>query len=267
MSVVTPKIESMNGAFDVSGYNVVVTGGNRGIGFGIATAFAQSGANVAILCRDEKKGAEALAELKTYGGNHYCFSCDVSSLDSVRAAAAKIYEVFDNVNVLVNNAGIGPVTKMLEDPDLTAWHQTFNTNLHGPANTIHTFVPKMVEAGRGCVINISSIGGQNVSDAGSHPKPAYHSGKAALDVLTRYLAVELGGTGVRFNVIAPGLTHSELDQFLPASIHDLVNNELPVRRFAEPIEVGAYAVFLASPAGSNITGAICVHDGGKLQIK
>ena len=81
------------------------------------------------------------------------------------------------------------------------------------------------------------------------------------------MTVELGGTGVRFNAIAPGLTHSELDRFLPPEVYELVDNLLPGRRFADPIEVGAYAVYLASPAGSNVNGAICVHDGGKLQTK
>lgn len=267
MSTVIPAINSMKGAFDVTGYNVVVTGGNRGIGFGIATAFAQSGANVAILCRDQSKGREALAELKTYGGSHHCFSCDVTDLESVKKAAEQVYSVFKTLNVLVNNAGIAPVSPMLEDENLAGWHATINTNLHGPANMVYAFVPNMVKSGGGSVINISSIGGQNVSDAVNHHKPGYHTAKAALDVFTRYMAVELGGTGVRFNVIAPGLTHSELDRFLPPEVFEMVDTRLPTRRFAEPIEVGAYAVYLASPAGANVNGAICVHDGGKLQVK
>ena len=266
MAVISP-ITSMKGAFDVSGYNVVVTGGNRGIGFGIATAFAQSGANVAILCRNQAKGQSALDELKTYGGKHYCFNCDVTDLESVKKAAEQVYGVFDRLHVLVNNAGIACVSTMLEDKDLMGWHDTINTNLHGPANMVYAFVPNMIKAGGGSVISISSIGAQAVNDAVSHHKPGYHAAKAALDTFTRYMAVELGGTGMRFNTIAPGLTHSELDRFLPPEVYELVDNLLPGRRFAEPIEVGAYAVYLASPAGSNVNGAICVHDGGKLQVK
>ncbi|MCL1827982.1 MAG: SDR family oxidoreductase [Oscillospiraceae bacterium] len=263
MAVINP-ITSMKGAYDISGYNVVVTGGNRGIGFGISTAFAQSGANVAILCRDVSKGAEAAAKLKEYGGDHHCFACDVSKLEDVRKAAKSVFDVFGKVNVLVNNSGVAPVARMLEDKDLEKWHQTIDTNLHGPANTIHSFVPSMIKNGGGSVISISSVGGQSVSAGLKHFKPGYHAAKAGLDILTRYLCIELGGSGMRFNVIAPGLTHSDLDKDLPPGIYDFVDNALPSRRFGEPIEIGAYCVYLASPAAANINGTICVLDGGKL---
>ena len=93
--IIMPKpIANMKDAFSVTGKNVIVTGGNRGIGLGISTAFAQSGANVAILCRNKEKGDAAAADLKQYGGTHFCVACDTSSLDSVKNAVNEVYKIF-----------------------------------------------------------------------------------------------------------------------------------------------------------------------------
>ena len=103
----TPPITSMENAFSVKGKNVVITGGNRGIGLGISTAFAQSGANVVILCRNAESGEKVAAELAQYGGRFAAFKCDISDIESVKAASAKVFEFFDHVDVLINNAGVG----------------------------------------------------------------------------------------------------------------------------------------------------------------
>ena len=94
----------------------------------------------------------------------------------------------------------------------------------------------------------------------------YNCSKAALNQLTKYLAIELGDYGIRVNAIAPGPTHSDLDKDLPPSALAAIENNMPMHRFGEPIEIGAYCVFLASPAGSQITGTVCVHDGGMLLV-
>jgi NAD(P)-dependent dehydrogenase (short-subunit alcohol dehydrogenase family) len=260
---ITPPITSMTDAFSVKGKNVVVTGGNRGIGLGISTAFAQSGANVAILCRNTENGNQVAADFKQYEGHYTCIGCDIADKKSVDAATAEIYNFFDHVDILVNNAGVATNVEFLKDKDMKEWHRVIDTNLHGVANMIFAIAPKMRDAGLGGrIINISSIGAQNIGDALHHPNAPYHASKAAIDHFTRYLAVEFGGHGIRVNSIEPGPFHSDLDKDLPESAHEFIRKETPCHRFGEPIEIGAYCVFLASPAGSHITGSICVQDGG-----
>lgn len=264
----TPPIPNMTGAFSVAGKNVVVTGGNRGIGLGIATAFAQSGANVVILCRNAASGEAAAAEFKQYGGKYACFACDISDIESVKAAAEQVFTFFDHVDVLVNNAGVASTTEFLSDENMSEWHRVINTNLHGVANVVHTIAPKMRDAGKGgSIINISSVGGQRVSNAKNHHNPPYNVAKAGLDMFTRYLAIDLGDYGIRVNAIAPGPTHSDLDKQLPPEMFETVEKNMPTHRFGEPIEIGALAVFLASPAGCQLTGTVMLHDGGLFCIE
>jgi len=171
--------------------------------------------------------------------------------------------VFESVDVLVNNAGVSTVKRFLDDADLNEWHRVINTNLHGPANMIYTIAPSMVKAGNGgSIINISSIGGLSVANAKTHPMAPYSSSKAALNQFTKYLAVEFGDHGIRVNAIAPGPTHSDLDKDMPEGAFASIEKNMPMHRFAEPIEIGALCVFLASSAGSQITGTVSVHDGG-----
>jgi NAD(P)-dependent dehydrogenase (short-subunit alcohol dehydrogenase family) len=260
-------IENMSNAFSVKGLNVIVTGGNRGIGFGISAAYAQSGANVAILCRNKESGDKAVEELRKYGTTCICVACDVGQAASVKSAAAEIFEKFAGIDVLVNNAGTSAVSEFLNDTNLSEWHRVIDTNLNGPAYTIYEVVPRMIQAGKGGnVINISSIGGQSLGGAKTHPMSSYHASKAALDMFTRNMALEFGDHGIRVNAIAPGPTHSDLDKDLPADAFEKFEKLMPMHRFAEPIEIGALCVFLSSPAGNHITGTVIVHDGGLLLI-
>lgn len=267
MSYRTTPIGNMTDAFSVKDLNVVVTGGNRGIGFGICEAYAQSGANVAILCRNTEKGNQAVEELKQYGTQCFCVACDVGSAVSVKEAVAEVLKTFPVVDVLVNNAGISNVSEFLKDKDLKGWHNVINVNLNGPANMIYEVVPHMIKADRGgSVINISSTGGQALGGARTHPMPGYHASKAALDMFTRNMAIEFGDYGIRVNGIAPGPTHSDLDKDLPQDALDKFANLMPMHRFAEPIEIGALCIFISSPSGNHITGTVIVHDGGLLLI-
>jgi NAD(P)-dependent dehydrogenase (short-subunit alcohol dehydrogenase family) len=260
-------IQSMKDAFSVKGQNVIITGGNRGIGFGISAAYAQSGANVAIVCRNKESGDKAVEELKKYGTTCICVACDVGNLGSVKSAVAAIFEKFSCIDVLVNNAGISAVSEFLNDKDLTGWHKVMNVNLHGPANTIYEVVPHMIKAGKGgSVINISSTGGQSLGGARTHPMSSYHASKAALDMFTKNMAIEFGDHGIRVNGIAPGPTHSGLDVDLPPDALEKFEKLMPMHRFAEPIEIGAMCVYLSSPAGNHVTGTVMVHDGGLLLI-
>jgi NAD(P)-dependent dehydrogenase (short-subunit alcohol dehydrogenase family) len=267
MVIKATPIQHMKGAFSVEGMNVMVTGGNRGIGLGISAAYAQSGANVAILCRNKESGDKAAEELRQHGTTCVCVDCDVDRAESVKAAVEEIYQRFERVEVLVNNAAISTTREFVRDKDLSDWHRVIHTNLHGPAHTIYEVAPRMIKAGKGGnIINISSIGGQSLGGARTHPMPSYHVSKAGLDMFTRNMAIELGDYGIRVNGIAPGPTHSGLDTDLPPDALEKFENLMPMHRFAEPIEIGALCVFLSSPAANHITGTVMVHDGGLLLI-
>lgn len=265
--ITTPPISSMQNAFSVQGKNVVVTGGNRGIGLGIATAFAESGANVAVLCRDLESGNAAVQSFADYGGKYACFACDIADNESVLKAAEQVFKLFGTVDVLVNNAGVATTKDFLTDEGYSEWHRVIDTNLHGVANVVHAIAPNMRDSGRGGeIINISSVGGQRVSNARDHKNAPYHSSKAGIDIFTKYLAVTLGDYGIRANAIAPGPTHSDLDKDLPPSAIEMIEKDLPTHRFGEPIEIGALCVFLSSPAGSQISGVVISHDGGLMCV-
>ncbi|MCI8594780.1 MAG: SDR family oxidoreductase [Oscillospiraceae bacterium] len=263
-----PPISSMQDAFSVKGLNVVVTGGNRGIGRGIAQAFAEGGANVAILCRNEASGQKAAEELKQHGGKYAAFRCDISVYDEVKAAVEQVYAFFDHVDVLINNAGVATTTPFLAPDGLEEWHRVIDVNLHGTASMIHEIAPKMVEAGKGgSIINITSVGAVRVSNTvkGHHNAP-YNASKAGVDILTRYLAIVLGDAGIRVNSIQPGMTHSDLDKDLPEEAKAEAVSSVPAHRFGEPLEIGALCVYLASPAGSQVRGVNYAHDGGLMCI-
>lgn len=259
----TTPITSMKNAFSVEGHNVVITGGNRGLGRGIAQAFAECGANVAILCRNEESGRRAADELSELGIIAFAVKCDVGSFDDVLAARDAVAACFDHIDVLVNNAGIDGKKSVFDDERMEEFKRVMNINLDGVAGMIQVFGQWMMDEGRGGeIINISSVGGQQIGDPRLHPMPSYNASKAALDHLTRHLAIVMGDYGIRVNAIAPGLTHSDLDNDLPPTITEYVDVTMPAHRFGEPIEIGALAVFLSSPAGAQINGDIINHDGG-----
>jgi NAD(P)-dependent dehydrogenase (short-subunit alcohol dehydrogenase family) len=267
MIIKSTPMPDMKKAYDVSGKNVVVTGGNRGIGRGITQAFAESGANVAILCRNLESGKKAVSEIQKLGGRYAAFACDVADIGSVKAAVAEVFKFFTNVDVLVNNAGVATTKPFLSEEGLDEWHRVINTDLHGPANVIHEIAPKMVDAGKGgAIINITSVGGQRVSGSKDHHNAPYNASKAGLDIFSRYLAVVLGDHGIRVNSIAPGPIHSDLDKDLPDSVKAMFERDLPVHRFGEPIEIGGLCVYMASPAGAMVTGVNWAMDGGLLCI-
>ncbi len=255
-------ITNMKNAFDLTGKTALITGGNRGLGFGIASAMAQSGADIVILCRDEKKAAEALEELKQYDVRCESFSCDVTSLSSVRGAVEKVYASFDGIDILVNNAGVSCVSELLDmDEELTDWYNVLNTDLNGTVHMTYEVGKRMRDAGKGgSIINITSNAAFIVNK--TQAMSPYSSAKAAANHFTHCMAVELGKYNIRVNAIAPGFTNSELSRFIPKDMFDYINNQMPLGRFGEPIEVGALAVFLASPAAAQITGTVQVIDGG-----
>ena len=255
-------IQNMQSAFRLDGKNAVITGGNRGLGLGIALAMAEMGANIAILCRDQVKAAEALEQLAPFGGKYIAMYCDVRERQSVRAAAEQVAAQLGDTDILVNNAGVSCVSTLLDmDEDLTDWYDVVNTDLNGTVHVTYEFGKRMRDAGHGgAIINIASNAAYIVNK--TQAMSPYSSAKAAVCHFTHCMAVELGRYDIRVNAIAPGFTNTELSKFIPRDMFAYINNQMPLGRFGEPIEVGALAVFLASPAAAQITGTVQVIDGG-----
>lgn len=256
------SIINMRDAFNLKGKNALITGGNRGLGFGIAVAMAQSGANIAIFCRDMVKAKEAIAELKQYNCKYESFSCDITDIKNVRKAVAEGYESFGSFDILVNNAGISCFSELLDmDGDLSDWYNVLNTDLNGTVHMTYEVGKRMRDAGKGgSIINITSNAGFIVNK--TQAMSPYSSAKAAANHFTRCMAVELGKHDIRVNAIAPGFTNSELSKFIPEEELTYIIDQMPAGRFGEPIEVGAMAVYLASPASAQVTGSVQVIDGG-----
>ncbi|MGO4853592.1 SDR family NAD(P)-dependent oxidoreductase [Phaeovulum sp. W22_SRMD_FR3] len=245
--------------FDLSGRLAVVTGGAAGIGRAISTVLAEGGARVVVADRDAGAAAALAQEL---GG--IALMLDVTDAAACEEQAAALAAEHGPAAILVNNAGIVMNAPSL-DVDLAEWRRVIDVNLHGVFHTSRAFGRHMVAAGRGSVINISSICGAVTV----HPQPqaAYNAAKAGVNLLTKSLAVEWAGQ-VRVNAVAPGYTATELT-LLGRSKPEWFNTWLagiPMGRLADPREIALAVAYLASDAASYVTGTVLTVDGGYTAI-
>ena len=257
-----PFITSMKQAFDISGKTAIVTGGNGGIGLGIAKALAECGVNIAILCRNMDKAKNALEELKQFGGKYQAFSCDLLNPESVKEAVDGAIAAFGDIDILVNNSGVAAGGYILDqDRNLSDWHFVLNTDLTGMAQMTWEVGNRMRAAGKGgAIVNITSNAGAIVNK-GLTISP-YAVAKAGANHFTRCMAIELGQYDIRVNAIAPGFIHAGFGADPPPMMYDLVNEQQANKRLGEAIEIGATVVFLASPAAAMITGEVLTVDSG-----
>lgn len=245
--------------FSLRGKVAIVTGGNRGIGKAIARGFAEAGAMVAIVARDEKQNAATLAELHAIGAQAIAVQANVSERGNLEAMLATVTDQLGPVDVLVNNAGIGfhAEALTLDDAD---WRRIFNTNLDAVWMASQIVGRQMVARRTGSIINSGSISGFIVNRPQWHA--AYGISKAAVHHLTKSLAAEWAGMGVRVNAIAPGYVKTEIASTEYDDYGHYWRDEVPMQRYATPDEIAPIALLLASDAGSFITGSIFVVDGG-----
>ena len=250
----------MSGLFDLSGKTALVTGGNGGIGLGIARGLAGAGANIVVAARNQAKTEEAVREISALGVGAIGVTMDVMDEDSVSEGVSAAVSEFGGINILVNNAGIG-IRKPPQDYSLEEWRQVVGINLDGTFLCSREVYPHMKNAGAGKIINIGSM----TSVFGSDWVAAYSASKGGVVQLTKSLAVAWAEDNIQVNAILPGWIHTDLtapirSQF--AERYEYIRSRIPHGRWGEPDEMGGAAVFLASAASDYVTGVSLPVDGG-----
>ncbi len=246
--------------FSVAGKTVVVTGGSRGIGFMIAGGFVAAGASVVIASRKADAVADAAAALSEHGT---CtgISADLSTEAGARQLSEAVGATHARLDVLVNNAGATWGAPLAEH-DTASWDRVLNLNVQGVFHTTKCLLPLLQVAGTDTdparVINVGSIDGIQVPALETY---SYSSSKAAVHQLTRHLARHLAPT-VTVNAIAPGPFESKMMAATLAAFGEQIAASAPLRRIGRPDDMAGTALFLASRAGSYLTGAVIPVDGG-----
>ncbi len=246
--------------FDLTGKVAIVTGGNGGIGLGIAKGLARAGASVVVAARNREKTSASLRELEQLGGRATGISTDVADEASVAAMSKAAIDEFGRIDILVNNAGIG-IRKAPQDYTADEWRKVVDVNLTGSFLCAREVYPHMVEAGGGKIVNIGSM----TSIFGSDWVAAYSASKGGVVQLTKSLAVAWAKDNIQVNVILPGWIHTDLTATIKSDFperYEFIRARIPQGRWGEPEEMAGTAVFLASAASDYVTGVAIPVDGG-----
>ncbi len=237
---------------------VVITGSARGIGRAIAEAMAREGAKVVITDRDE---AEARSTARAIGAAAIAVKADVASPEEIQALFAGTIAQLGGIDILVNNAGIG-APRLVVDIGLEEWERIIRVNLTGALLCSQQAARRMIQQGRGGrILNIVSLSGQK----GGVGRSAYGASKAGLEILNKIMAVEFADHGITVNAIAPGPIATETGKAMHTKeTVEAYHRLIPQRRYGEPSEIAAAAVFLASDDAAYITGHTLNVDGGFL---
>ena len=247
--------------FSLEGKVALITGGSRGIGRASALALADAGASVVVSSRKIADLEPVAEELKAKGVKAMAIAAHNAKMEDSRALVEQAMKAFGRIDILMNNAGTNPYYGPLMDQDEKTYDITMNVNLKGLLFLSQLVARIMKAQGRGCIINTSSIGGLRAGELG-----VYCVTKAAVIMLTQVMAKEWGQYNIRVNAIAPGIIKTRLSEALwkdPAVSAKAVA-QIPLMRLGEPEEIAGAVVFLASKAGSYITGETIVIDGGRV---
>jgi NAD(P)-dependent dehydrogenase (short-subunit alcohol dehydrogenase family) len=245
--------------YDFSGKVVVITGGSRGIGHGMALAFAAAGARVAVASRKIESCEATVREIRALGSDGSAHSIHVGKWDDCNRLANEVYARWGRADVLINNAGLSPLALSSLSTSEDLFDKIIAVNLKGPFRLTALFASKMVEGDGGSIINISST-----SSIRPNPETApYACAKAGLNILTVATAKEFGPK-VRVNCIICGPFHTDISKGWSRTddYTQRAKETFPLQRAGEPEEVAGAAMYFASPAASFTTGAVLVVDGG-----
>ena len=236
----------------------LVTGGGRGIGRAVAVRLANEGAHVAISYRSNDTAAEEVAErVRAAGAKCEIFKGDVASPEDVDALFKGVGEVFGQVEILVNNAGLTRDNLMMRMKE-SEFDEVLSTNLKGTYLCTRAALRPMIRARWGRIVNVSSVVGL-VGNAG---QANYAASKAGIIGFTKSVAREVAQRGVTANVVAPGYVETELTSSLSENVKDQIRGQVPAGRFAEAEEVAEVVAFLAGEGAGYITGQTVAVDGG-----
>lgn len=252
--------------FNLKGQVAVVTGASSGLGKQMARGFAEAGANLAILARRIERLEEFAKELrKEYGVKVLPVQCDVTSSESIDAAAEAVEKEYGKVEILLNCAGSSKDKGVLEMAD-DEWDFTIATDETSVFKMTRAFGRIMKKAGYGRIINIASMYG--LVGNTEIPTIAYHASKGAVVNFTRAVAAELATDGITCNAICPGYFYTELTQAVldTKQFQDFAKTHVPMQRYGKEGELNAAAIFLASREASYVTGVILPVDGGYTAI-
>jgi len=246
--------------FELNGKVAIVTGGNGGIGLGLARGLARAGARVVVAARNQSKSETAVRELRALGSDATALAIDVANEESVNEAFEQAARQCGRIDILVNNAGIN-IRKQLHELSLDEWRQVMDINLTGAFLCSRAAYPHMKRAGGGKIINIGSM----MSIFGASFAPAYGASKGGIVQLTKSMAIAWARDNIQANAVLPGWIDSDLTraarQQVPG-LHDRVLARTPSGRWGTGDDLAGVAVFLASPASDFITGAAIPVDGG-----
>jgi 2-deoxy-D-gluconate 3-dehydrogenase len=255
-----PREDGSVQLFDLSGKVAVVTGGNGGIGLGMAHGLAQAGCAIVVAARNADKSARAVKELQGLGARAAAVSVDVAAEASVAALVKRVAEEFGRIDIVVNNAGTN-VRKAPQDLSLAEWHHVMDTNLTSAFLVCRAAYPHMKRQGGGKVINIGSM----MSIFGVRFSPAYAPSKGGIVQFTKVLATAWAVDNIQVNAVLPGWIDTELTQGARQQIeglHDSVLRRTPAGRWGAIEDMAGVAVFLAGPGSDFVTGTAIPVDGG-----
>jgi 2-deoxy-D-gluconate 3-dehydrogenase len=246
--------------FDLKGKVAIVTGGNGGIGLGMARGLAKAGARVVIAARNKEKSGAAVRELQALGVGALAISVDVTQEKSVEAMVSETVRQCGGLDILVNNAGIN-IRKPAQDLSLEEWRQVLDTNLTSAFLCSRSAYPHMKRAGAGKIINIGSM----LSIFGAAFAPAYGASKGGIVQLTKSLATGWARDNIQVNAVLPGWVDTDLTRQARKEVqglHERVLAGTPAGRWGGIDDFGGIAVFLASSASDFLTGTAIPLDGG-----
>jgi 2-deoxy-D-gluconate 3-dehydrogenase len=246
--------------FDLTGRVAVVTGGNGGLGLGMARGLAKAGASIAITGRNTEKNRKAVAELTALGANTIAIEADVLREAACHELVDRPAQHFGRLDILVNNAGIA-IRKAPQDYTAEEWHRVLDSNLSSAFYCAQAAYPHMKRAGGGKIISIGSL----FSLMGAPHTVAYAASKGGLVQMTRVLATAWAADNIQVNAILPGWVHTDLTDRARAEVAGLNERVLArtsVGRWGEPADFEAIVVLLAGAGSQFITGAAIPVDGG-----